>query len=70
VYKSRVYLLAENLVNLTYIVKKKLSEFPVPTWDVSLFLAGNNLITVFPARESLVRDIPARDGKIVFYSVI
>ncbi len=37
-----------------------------------LSLAGNNLITVFPAMESLVCDIPAGDGKIdnLFYSVI
>jgi hypothetical protein len=34
-----------------------------------LSLAGNNLI--IPARESLVSDLPARDGKIatLFYSV-
>ncbi len=36
-----------------------------------LSLAGNNLITIFPARESLVSYIPAGDGKIanLFYNV-
>jgi hypothetical protein len=37
-----------------------------------LFLARNNKITVFPARESLVSDIPAGDRRIanLFYSVL
>jgi hypothetical protein len=37
----------------------------------NLSLAENILITVFPARDSLVRDIPSGDGKIanLFYSV-
>jgi hypothetical protein len=45
---------------------KKVSDFPVPSRmsPTKLSLAGNNLITVFPARESLVSDIPAGDAKI------
>jgi hypothetical protein len=43
------------------------SSFPVPSRDVTYQsfpgAAGNTLITVFPARESLFSDIPAGDGK-------
>jgi hypothetical protein len=52
-----------------YTVKKvKVSDFPVPSRDVSPW---QGIIKLFPFRKSLVRDIPAGDGKIVnlFYSV-
>ncbi len=37
-----------------------------------LSLAGNTVIKLFPARESLVSDIPAGDGKLanLFYRVL
>jgi hypothetical protein len=48
--------------------KKKLSEFPVPSRDVTtkLFLGENNDVTykLFLPRESLVSDIPAGVGKL------
>jgi hypothetical protein len=46
-----------------YTLQKRLSIFPSP--------AGMSLTKLFPARESLVSDIPAGDGKIInlFYSV-
>ncbi len=51
--------------------KKRLSIFPSPAGMslTKLFLAG--VIKLFPARESLISDIPAGDGKmdILFYSV-
>ncbi len=37
---------------------KKLSFFPVPNWDVT----NQTLPKIFPARESLLNDIPAGDG--------
>ncbi len=46
-------------------LKKNISDFPVPCQTgmslTKLFLTGNNLI--FLARESLVSDIPAWEGK-------
>jgi len=50
----------------SYTVKKRLAVFPSPagTSLTELSLAGNNLITVFLARESLVSDIPAGDGNV------
>ena len=49
--------------------KKKVREFPVPSRDVTtkLSLGGNNdvITELFLPRESLVSDIPARDGKLV-----
>ncbi len=50
---------------------KMLAIFPSPA-RLSLTkvsLAEKNLITVFPARESLDNDIPAGDGKIAFFTV-
>jgi hypothetical protein len=46
---------------------KKASGFPVPSRDVT-----QRIIQLFPARESLVSDIPAEDGKTanLFYSVL
>ncbi len=55
--------------------KKKLSEFPVPSRDVTtkLSLGGNNdvIYKLFLPRGSLVSDIPAGDGKLdnFFYGV-
>ncbi len=48
--------------------KKKVSDFPVPSRDVT---NQPGLIKLFPSRESLVSDIPAWDGKMasLFYSV-
>jgi hypothetical protein len=48
--------------------KKKVSHFPVHSRDVTYqTLPGNSpwpgIIKLFPARESLVSDIPAGDGK-------
>ncbi len=49
--------------------KKKVLEFPVPTWDVTTKLSlgeNNDVITeLFLPRGSLVSDIPAGDGKLV-----
>jgi hypothetical protein len=49
--------------------KKKVREFPVPCRDVTtkLSLGGNNdvITELFLPRGSLVRDIPAGDGKLV-----
>jgi hypothetical protein len=49
--------------------KKKVREFPVPCRDVTtkLSLGGNNdvIAELFLPRGSLVRDIPAGDGKLV-----
>jgi hypothetical protein len=51
--------------------KKKVSDIPVSSRDVTyqLSLGGNNLI--IPSRESLVSDIQAGDGRSLtfFYSV-
>ncbi len=46
--------------------KKKVSDFPAPSWDVTKqTLPGRKyIVKFFPARESLVSDIPAGDGKI------
>ncbi len=55
--------------------KKKVREFPVPSRDVTtkLSLGGNNdvIAELFLPRGSLVRDIPAGDGKLMnlFYGV-
>jgi hypothetical protein len=61
-------------------LRKKVSDIPDPSRDVTklslggnyiikLFppresLGGNNIIKLFPPRESLVSDIPAGDGNI------
>jgi hypothetical protein len=47
--------------------KKKVSDFSVPSRDVT----NQTLLLLFPARESLVSDIPAGNGNIAnfFYSV-
>jgi hypothetical protein len=49
--------------------KKKVREFPVPSRDVTtkLSLGGNNdvITELFLPKGSLVRDIPAGDGKLV-----
>jgi hypothetical protein len=49
--------------------KKKVREFPVPSWDVTakLSMGGNNdvITELFLPRGSLVSDIPAGDGKLV-----
>ncbi len=46
--------------------KKRLSIFPVPSRDVTYqTFPGGEWFLLFPARESLVSDIPAGDGKIV-----
>ncbi len=45
--------------------KKKISGFPVPSRDVTdQILPGRGIIKLFTARECLVSDIPAGDGKI------
>jgi hypothetical protein len=53
---------------------KNVSDFPVPSRDVTYqtLPAWLGIIKLFPARESLVSDIPAGDGKIanIFYSVV
>jgi hypothetical protein len=44
---------------------KKVSDFPTPSRDVTKpNYAWPGIIKLFPARESLVRDIPAGEGKI------
>jgi hypothetical protein len=44
---------------------KKDGDFPVPSQDVTnQTKPGRAIINLFPARESLVGDIPAGDGKI------
>jgi hypothetical protein len=50
--------------------KKKLAVFLSPA-GMSLTILWRGIIKLFPARESLVSDIPAVDGKIgnLFYSV-
>ncbi len=63
----------DNVSTLSGIVhvhrKKKVCEFPVPSRDVTtkLSLGGNNdvITQLFLPRGSLVRDIPAGDGKLV-----
>jgi hypothetical protein len=54
-------------------MKKRLAVFPslAGMSQTKLFLAENDFL-LFSARESLVSDIPAGDGKIVnfFYSVL
>ncbi len=43
---------------------KKVGGFPVPSRDViNQTLPGQEFLIIFPARESLVCDIPAGDGK-------
>ncbi len=55
--------------------KKKVSEFPVPTRDVTtkLSLGGNNdvITELFLSRGSLASDIPAGNGKLMnlFFTV-
>jgi hypothetical protein len=51
---------------LLYTVKKGLAIFPSPAGMslAKLFLTGNTVIKLFPAREGLFSDIPAVDGKI------
>jgi hypothetical protein len=46
--------------------KKKVSDFPVPSRDVTtkLSLAGNNYIIPRRGEFSVISDIPAGDGKI------
>ncbi len=43
---------------------KKVSGFPVPSRDVTDKTLPGREFELFPARESLVSDIPAGDGKI------
>ncbi len=45
--------------------------FPSPAWMSLTKLSLDGKIHLFPARESLLSDIPARDGKFgnLFYSV-
>ncbi len=56
--------------------KKKVREFPVPSRDVTtkLSLGGNNdvITELFLPLGSLVSDVPAGDGKLVylFYGVL
>ncbi len=56
--------------------KHKVSLFPVPSPDVTdsdqTLPALSGITKLFPARESLVSDIPAGDGKManLFYSVV
>ncbi len=60
---------------VTVYTVKKVREFPVPSRGVTtkLSLGGNNdvITELFLPRGSLVRDIPAGDGKLVnlFYGV-
>jgi hypothetical protein len=58
-------------LNPSYTVKK-VADFPVPRRDCTdQTLPWRGIILVFPARESLVSDILARDGKTthLFYGV-
>jgi hypothetical protein len=48
---------------------KKVTNLPVPSWHVTN-RTRPGIIKLFPARENLVSDIPAGDGKIVnFFTV-
>ncbi len=42
---------------------KKVIHFPVPSRDVTNHSPWLGIIKLFPARESLVSDIPSGDGK-------
>ncbi len=53
----------EPLIYSSYTVKR-VSDFPVPSWMSLTKLPLPGLIKLFPARESLICDIPAGDGKI------
>ncbi len=44
--------------------KKKVSDIPVPSWDVTILSLGGNVIKFFPPRESLVSNIPAGDENV------
>jgi hypothetical protein len=58
-------------MNWAYTVKK-VNDFPVPRRDVTdQTIPWPEIIKFFPARENLVSDIPAGDGKSInfFYSV-
>jgi hypothetical protein len=58
--------------SITYTVKK-VSVFPSPAgMSPTQTLPGPGIVKIFPARDSLVSDIPAGDGKIMnlFYSVL
>ncbi len=55
---SYLHHLSDSTVTNLYTVKK-VSNFPVPSRDVT----NQPLIKFFPVRESLIRDIPARDVK-------
>jgi hypothetical protein len=68
------YGLRENLFYVKdreHTVKKRFAIFPSPAGLslTKLSVAGNNLYktSLFPPRESLVSDNPARDGKIVTF---
>ncbi len=52
-------------------LSKKFTSFPVPGRDVNKQTLRPGKIKLFPARERVVTDIPAGDGKIynLFYSV-
>jgi hypothetical protein len=55
---------------IQYTVKKVI-DFPIPSRDVTNQILPGRVINLFPARERLVSDISAGDGKIdiLFYSV-
>ncbi len=63
----------ESRFSLQLHAVKKVSNFPVPSRNVTnqTLLGQENIITLFPVRDSLFSDIPAGDGKItnLFYSV-
>jgi hypothetical protein len=55
------------IVRIQYLhCKKKVSGFPVPSRDVTNQTPWPGIIYLFHARESLVIDIPAGDGKIAY----
>jgi hypothetical protein len=65
---------AQKLVNRLYLefyyTVKKGSEFPVPGRDVIYQTLPGRKYKLFPPRESLVSDIPARDEPIIIYNSV
>ncbi len=61
--KARIVLAGPSVITV-----KKVSDFPFPNRQTGMHLPKSpcpGIIKLFPARESLVSDIPAGDGKII-----
>ncbi len=55
---------SQNWFENTNTLWKRVSHFPVPSWDVTdQTLSGREKTKLFPPRKSLISDIPAGDGK-------